>query len=141
MSDTPRTDAFYIGKARTLPDGKGVAIDTPKFQECREHAAKLECENAELRKLLSDTACPPTTNNTMNELFDIPEQKSPRLLWLERHGIKTTRGEHYDEFEDKFFEWVAFIPDVDSEFGDTEDDALGKLCKNNGIKTWNEEGA
>lgn len=42
----------------------------------------------------------------MNDnLFDIPECKSPRLLWVEKHGFLTHHAEHCDEDP-----WCAIIP-------------------------------
>ena len=33
----------------------------------------------------------------MNTLFELPENKSPRLKWIEKHGIKTARIVYFVE--------------------------------------------
>ena len=89
----------------------------------------------------------------MNELFDIPECKSPRLKWIEENGILTVR--------DTTGTWHAVIPkDGDAWLGaaglvmkyhatlaasrvasgTTEDDALTNLAKAIGLRLWNERG-
>jgi len=89
----------------------------------------------------------------MNELFDIPECKSPRLQWIEETGILTVR--------DTTGTWHAVIPkDGDAWLGAaglvlkyhgtlaasrvasgaTEDDALTNLAKAIGLRLWNERG-
>lgn len=65
----------------------------------------------------------------MNDnLFDIPETKSPRLIWMERHGIKT------QEIKGS---WAA-TASIFSCNGDTENDAIVSLAKKMNIKLWNE---
>lgn len=32
----------------------------------------------------------------MNELFAIPESRSPRLIWMERHGITIQHNPHLE---------------------------------------------
>lgn len=73
---------------------------------------------------------------------------SPRLAWMQRHGIKTARQ---NEDEDGN-EWFAVIcgPDEDPYdaamstggqrigLGETEDEALTALAKAAGIRLWNE---
>ena len=69
----------------------------------------------------------------MNDsLFDIPETKSPRLLWLEKHNI----GIIYDNTKNQF----AAIGRQESAWGETEDEAITQLALKLGIKLWNEEG-
>jgi len=64
----------------------------------------------------------------MSELFDIPESKSPRLLWSEKHGVwllKSTTG------------YTATAAGLTGR-GATEDDAIVDLAKQMGIKLWSE---
>ena len=68
----------------------------------------------------------------MNELFEIPECKSPRLRWMERYNIQTT--------DDPItLGWMAFGKIEGVGFGDTEEEAVLAYAKNAGIKLWNEE--
>jgi len=83
----------------------------------------------------------------MNELFEIEESKSPRLLWTEKHNIKT----HYNKECDP--PWAAFIGDWDdigyecNEMeedgrlveGYTEEEALLNLIARGRVKHWNQE--
>ena len=65
----------------------------------------------------------------MNDnLFDIPETKSPRLIWMDRHGVWT------QELNGK---WIATASIFDGR-GDTENDAIVNLAKKMVIKLWNE---
>ena len=75
----------------------------------------------------------------MNDsLFDIPETKSPRLLWMERHHIQTREtGTVSDELGD-CRRWIAESP-VGNGYGETEDGASTQLALKLGIKLWNEE--
>jgi hypothetical protein len=76
----------------------------------------------------------------MDELFDIPEIKSPRLIWLDRHGIKVialkTRNESHNR-------WMAYRHDGDfisaSAYGPMQDDAITSLAVKLGLRLWNEE--
>lgn len=75
----------------------------------------------------------------MSELFNIPEVKSPRLKWLDRHGVWTGKVE-YDhagptEPEDK---WQATAAGKEGR-GPTEDASIVELAKKMGIKLWNEQ--
>ena len=74
---------------------------------------------------------------TQDNLFSVPETPSPRLLWMQRHGITTsppfvTSEAHRDH-------WLASgklgLPFGE---GDTEDDALVDYAKRHGLKLWNE---
>jgi hypothetical protein len=86
------------------------------------------------------------------DLFpSLPITKSPKLLWMERHNIKTAQQ---NEDEDGNT-WFAVFCDPDEDpydaamsaggqrtgRGDTEDAALTALALAAGIKLWNEEGA
>lgn len=64
----------------------------------------------------------------MSELFDIPESKSPRLLWLEKHGIWTSKAESG---------WQATAAGIVCKGHETEDDAIVNLSVRMGIKLWN----
>ena len=82
----------------------------------------------------------------MTDLFDIPESKSPRLLWMEKHGIETWQPEIEDAFDGA--KWCACRESDKDEngipsyvgTGDTENDALASLAQRIGIRLWNEEG-
>lgn len=67
----------------------------------------------------------------MNELFTIPESKSPRLKWMEAHGIEVnddpiTTG------------YMAFGTAEGSGFGNTAEEAVLAYAKNIGLPLWNE---
>ena len=79
----------------------------------------------------------------MTELFKINETKSPRLKWIEKHGITT----HYSKllsYDD--LPWIAWdmlndddgMPDDLEKCGHgvTEDDALVMLCVVRKIGHW-----
>lgn len=66
------------------------------------------------------------------ELFAIPESKSPRLLWMEKHCVMTL----YDKARNQF----AAVAYQQNGWGDTEDEAITQLALKLGIKLWNEEG-
>lgn len=92
-------------------------------------------------------------------LFDIPETKSPRLLWLEKHGFRPFKCN-----DESSHPWVAIIPSeehsamtideimndpdasfhyIDAErmgYGFSEDEAIEVCAKLHGIKLWNQEG-
>jgi hypothetical protein len=73
----------------------------------------------------------------MTELFDIPETKSPRLIWLEKHQIVTLRGK-----PDSWAAWVKgknIRPNCSYGYGETEDDAITSLAIKLGLRLWNEE--
>jgi hypothetical protein len=66
----------------------------------------------------------------MNELFNIPEVKSPRLVeWMDFHGIWTWRigGE-----------WMATGAIYKCQ-ATTEQDAMEGVAKKMGIKLWNDQ--
>ena len=76
----------------------------------------------------------------MTELFDIPETKSPRLIWLERNGIKVSPSRTHGPSHKH---WMAYRHSGDfissSGYGETEDEAITSLAIKLGIKLWNEE--
>lgn len=68
----------------------------------------------------------------MNTLFDLPESKSPRLLWMERYKVTVS------DCEDGKFARSNY--DLYTRgFGLTEDEALANLAIALGVKLWNEE--
>lgn len=85
----------------------------------------------------------------MDALFDLPETLSPRLQWIQRHGVSINRDDSPGgiEFGPYFAsvptspeghpnEWMSCIGS-----GPTEDDALVDLARNQGLRLWNEETA
>lgn len=76
----------------------------------------------------------------MNELFQITESKSPRLLWMEKHGVLTSTATDcaYDPplVTNHASATVIFVGK-----GETKDAAIVDLAKRMGIPLWNEEGA
>ena len=74
----------------------------------------------------------------MSELFNLPESKSPRRQWMEKHGI-TTAPRIWDAYEGNT-RWAAFRYLKNTAYGDTEDEAITQLALKLGIKLWNEEG-
>lgn len=84
----------------------------------------------------------------MSELFTIPETKSPRLLWIEKHQIRTQYCEALPEAP-----WCAWLPENDWDantstaydgdddavgFGLTRDEAIIKLAVIHNLRLWNE---
>lgn len=94
---------------------------------------------------------------TQPNLFDVPEQLSPRLAWMKKHNVITF---HLTP-KDPDHVWLAdFYEDDDLDIdnpaayfasetasngeryigtGDTEDEAIVELCKKRRVKLWNEE--
>lgn len=84
-------------------------------------------------------------------LFELPDSPSPRLTWMETHGIETNRA--YVETDDWPVEcpetgatvlpWIAWkgganpTPD-NSEQGMTEIEALDKLARKLNLPLWNQ---
>ena len=84
----------------------------------------------------------------MSELFDdLPESKSPRLLWMERHGVNCKFNEQtelYEAWTGKHDEAMAYtsseaLKDFGIHESASKDDALRKLAVAQDIKLWNEE--
>ena len=75
----------------------------------------------------------------MSELFDMPETKSPRLLWMEKHGL-TIHHQPYDHAGpmDKEDRYAAIYNQKSIGKGSTPDDALVAAAKSLNIKLWNE---
>ena len=70
----------------------------------------------------------------MNELFEIPESKSPRLLWMERHHL-TVRLSHDHDDEDV---WQCLHGMKVIGEGSTQDKAITAAAKSLNIPLWNE---
>jgi len=72
----------------------------------------------------------------MIELFDIPESKSPRILWQERHEITCVETD-LDRPENR---WQAMHPLTKTIVrGPTREDALAEIARKLNLKLWNEE--
>ena len=70
----------------------------------------------------------------MTDLFPNTESKSPRLLWMEKHGIYVWCRKPYGI--------KPFVCDGPGEMygeGHTEDEAILDYATANKIKLWNEE--
>ncbi len=85
----------------------------------------------------------------MKELFDIALSPSPRLIWMEKHAIRTNRayvdGDEWPvecpETGEEVLPWIAWAKDADptpenSAQGMTEFDALDALAVKLKIPTW-----
>lgn len=81
-----------------------------------------------------------------NELFPLTAVtlKSPRLKWMERHDLHTN-GQGTDA-DSPWSAWKGTPEEAIINFmnghitcAETEDKALLALCKNLGLKLWNEE--
>jgi hypothetical protein len=73
----------------------------------------------------------------IESLFDLPESKSPRVLWMEKHGVKTYPPSPVlgcwaaaRECDPPLDEFVGL--------GDTELDALTDLARKINLRLWNE---
>lgn len=73
------------------------------------------------------------------ELFTMPETKSPRLLWIEKHGLTI----HHQPFDhagptDKGERYAAIYNHKSIGLGACLDDALVAAAKSLNIPLWNE---
>ena len=95
----------------------------------------------------------------MTDLFTIPESKSPRLLWMERHELLT----HYSKDDPDESKWMCIqpLPEDRGEsigecmarncrvyeecnligYGSTEQEAIMAWAVKTKTKLWNEESA
>ena len=71
----------------------------------------------------------------MNELFSIPESKSPRLLWMERHHLTIREGYNHDD-DEAIFQCLHGMKVIGE--GLTQDKAITAAAKSLNIKLWNE---
>jgi hypothetical protein len=85
------------------------------------------------------------------DLFNVPQQDSPRLAWLKRHNVRTQKTDNKigdeDEMGNKLFPWYAFVgadmmrtDSRDITGGETEADAIANLAIKRGLRLWMEEG-
>jgi hypothetical protein len=77
--------------------------------------------------------------STTDQLFDVPEQLSPRLAWQKRHNIKTTQVE-----AGVICAWKCRLRDelpgvYNSVTAKTEEEAVTDLAIKMIIPLWNEE--
>ena len=70
-----------------------------------------------------------------DELFSIPPQLSPRLRWIDKHGIWTQRFDAPSIAPE--FRWKATAAGITAT-GPSEDEVIVELAKLMGIKLWNE---
>ena len=70
----------------------------------------------------------------MSDLFNMPATLSPRLKWMQAHGI-TVQRTHYDV--DPF---RAYVGAQQIGKGETEDAATVAAAKSLNLPLWNEEG-
>lgn len=91
----------------------------------------------------------------MTELFTIPEQKSPRLLWIEKNDIivrergdvfyawdAATESRVYEDCDydnPQGFDMISDCPTRWLGIGATEEDAITDWAKKNKVRLWNEE--
>ena len=71
----------------------------------------------------------------MSDLFDIPETLSPRLRWMETHGLTITTDVNKDDGD--WFTAVKQNGKVVCE-DPSEDRAIVRAAQKLGIKLWNE---
>lgn len=76
----------------------------------------------------------------MNELFALPETKSPKQRWLEKYQIQTTLRPDEPNADLK---WLCESKHPATQevfaFGSTADDAVVQWAIKAGVKLWNEE--
>lgn len=80
-----------------------------------------------------------------DELFSVPVSKSPKMRWLERHGVNVTHDEAWqygdeDDLGNEKFPYYASDDGKHFHGGATEDDALVEWARARGKRLWNEEG-
>ena len=76
----------------------------------------------------------------MNELFNIPETKSPRLLWLDKNKVRAYKAEydHAGPTEPNELWRARMTGSIAEGKGATMDDAIVDLAKKLKLKLWNE---
>ena len=70
----------------------------------------------------------------MNELFNIPEVKSPRLKWLDQHGVWTSKHHPADQGAVWKAEAAGHVG-----YGPDEDSAIIELAIKLQLRLWNEQ--
>lgn len=80
----------------------------------------------------------------MTDLFKIEPTLSPRLAWMQKHGVQTKCAAIV--CEDGEHSWIAWTGDLQSavdcgrcETGETEADAIANLAISRKWLLWNEE--
>jgi hypothetical protein len=84
------------------------------------------------------------------ELFQVEPVLSPRLKWIQKHGVKIHYAGHLEEKELKYSAWLPYNDTgdkteglwsaVDAElvgYGDTEESALLHLMEIENLPHWN----
>lgn len=66
------------------------------------------------------------------ELFDLPVSLSPRLAWLERHGLSLTKLENG--------RYQCALDEDNRAQGEDQDEACVAFCLKTGLRHWNLEG-
>lgn len=81
-----------------------------------------------------------------DELFEVPECKSPKLQWMEKHRVEVKRlgfdvgPDEEDEDGRRLFQYNASDDGWKHSYGgETEDDALAAWARARGKRLWNEE--
>lgn len=89
----------------------------------------------------------------MNELFDIPVSLSPKLKWLEKHGLEiehfpdVVAGQECAETGDTIYPWSCHIKKPEGSLyagsqigtGATEEEAIIDYCHNSGTPHYSVE--
>ena len=81
-----------------------------------------------------------------DELFAVPEMKSPRMKWVEKHHIETRRTANWiegmeDDDGEEIMPWYSSDDKWKHQHGGaSEDDALAEWAERNGKHLWFEEG-
>jgi len=79
----------------------------------------------------------------MSDLFEIPEQLSPRLKWMKEHDVHTDKCRYLQAGEAPWSAWqgdmMKAMSFMEISTGETEDEAIVHLAKAMGWKLWNEE--
>ncbi len=70
------------------------------------------------------------------DLFNLPETKSPRLKWMERHYLTVKDSWNYDD-DEPIFQCLHGMKVIGE--GLTEHDAVVAAAKSLNIKLWNEQ--
>jgi hypothetical protein len=78
----------------------------------------------------------------VKELFEISQSPSPRLVWMEKHGLRTYRSHVQKGYQP----WSCWSGDLGEALeketvghGQSEEDAQADWAKKNGVRLWNEE--
>ena len=79
-----------------------------------------------------------------DNLFDIPEQLSPKMRWLRKYRVATHHAPHCEVSP-----WSAWFPSNDHNgipndpdacgYGDSKEGAIVDLARRHGVPTWQDE--